>query len=104
MSEAEARQWLLDIASVIGRGATLTGTQIDDAAVAAFKQAIENDFFWMWIWKLLQRILQGEQLVGTEDMDGSVVEASEAVGIDPATIIAIITAVIELIKFFRRDK
>ena len=102
MTETEARQWILDILDVAGRGAKLSPNVIDDNVVAASVLAVKNDQVWGWMWRWLEPLLgRGELVVGTPSVDDVQLVADEA-KIDPFTIIAIIDAVMKLIELFRR--
>jgi hypothetical protein len=102
MNENEARQWIGAGLQWIATGATLTPITIDDQAVAIVTKALESDVIWGWSWRLLEGILGGSALVESEPVAAEVTAASAEVGIDPLTIIAIVKAIAEMIKLFRR--
>jgi hypothetical protein len=101
MTESEARIWIRAIIEVMRKGATLTSITIDDKVCDMLLTAVDSDTLWAWIYQLLSRFLASDDdglLVG--DIHEPV-EAAE-MGMDPLTIIAIIKAIAELIKLFRK--
>ena len=105
MNEVQARQWLLDLLDVMLRGAKLTPTVIDDRAVELSIMAVNNDLIFSWIWKVLEPVLNGDdRVMSVIECPEEVVAESDKVEIDPLTIIAIINAVLELIKIWRNRK
>lgn len=101
VDEQAAREWLLDLADLLERLADLTDTQLDDQIVSGFAAAIGNELIWHWVWKLIGGLLEDEPKVMSA-MDDDTALAADQAGVNPATIIAIITAVVELIKLFRK--
>lgn len=102
MNENEARQWVIDGLRWLSKGATLTPITIDDQAVVIVMKALDSDVIWGWAWRLLDGFLDGSTLVESEPVADDVSEASAEVGIDPLTIIAIVKAIADLIKLFRK--
>ena len=102
MNENEARKWIGAGLQWIATGATITPTGIDDQAVAIIARALESDVIWGWAWRLLEGFLDGSTLVESEPVADDVSAASAEVGIDPLTIIAIVKAIADLIKLFRK--
>ena len=102
MNENEARQWIGAGLQWIATGATLTPTGIDDQAVVIVMKALESDVIWGWAWRLLDGFVDGSTLVESEPVADDVSAASAEVGIDPLTIIAIVKAIADLIKLFRK--
>ena len=101
MTENEARVWVRQIIEVMRKGATLTTTEVDDKVCDMVLLAVDSNTLWPWIWQLLSRFLASDDdglLVG--DIPEPV-EAAE-MGLNPLTIIAIIRAIAELIKLFRK--
>jgi hypothetical protein len=99
MTEAQARQWFRDIGNVMLQGATITNTPIDDNAIGMFFNALDQDFIWGLLWPVIDDIFTESVLVkGTGALD----EACKATMIDPATLIAIVTAIYNLWKMFRK--
>jgi hypothetical protein len=102
MNENEARQWIGAGLQWIATGATLTPITIDDQVVVIVMKALESDVIWGWAWRLLEGFLDGSTLVESEPVAADVSSASAEVGIDPLTIIAIVKAIADLIKLFRK--
>ena len=102
MNENEARQWIGAGLQWIATGATLTPITIDDQAVVIVMKALKSDAIWGWAWRLLEGFLDGSTLVESEPVADDVSAASAEVGIDPLTIIAIVKAIADLIKLFRK--
>jgi hypothetical protein len=100
VDETQARVFVRQILQVIRTGADLTGITLDDQICDMALKAVDNDLLWGWMWKVLGGLFDGGDalVVGA---DCPAVEA-EAVGIDPLTIIAILKAIYELIKMFRK--
>ena len=99
MTEAQARQLITDQLLLFARYADMTPTEIDNRTVAMAQLAVANDIVWGWLWKFVQRWLEEDEMIVGDCPEPA--EAAE-VGIDPLTIIAIIKAVVELIKLFRK--
>lgn len=99
MDEQQTRQWFRDIGKVMLEGATITNTPIDDNVIGMFFNALDQDFIWNLLWPLIDDIFTESVLVkSTAELDG----ACKATMIDPATLIAIITAIYNLWKMFRK--
>ena len=105
MNEQQAKQWVLDLLDVMLRGAKLTPTVIDDRGIELAIMAVSNPIIWGWIWKVLEPVLNGDdRVMSVIECPEEVVAESDKVEIDPLTIIAIINAVLELIKIWRNRK
>lgn len=100
MDEQQARKWVRDGMSWIGQGTTITNTLIDDKIVAMAMSAIDSDLLWPWIWNLIDGLVADPPLTMAADEEFTC--AAEKAGIDPMTIIAIISAVVELWRKFRK--
>ena len=98
MTESEVRAWFKQIGEVILQGTSITNTAIDDKVVAMFFNTLESDVVWGLLWPFIDDIFQESPLVRA---DQSLVAEAEKAGIDPMTIIAIITAVFNLWRQFR---
>lgn len=103
MTEAQAKQLVLDTLSLVGRYSEITPTEIDDRVVAMVTTAVASPIIWPWVWSLLQRFLADETHVLAEvGIEGCPEPTAAAeMGLDPLTIIAIVKAIAELIKLFR---
>lgn len=98
MNETQARVWIRQIIEVVRQGATLTEFTIDDQAAEMALKAIDSELLWSWLWKVIGGLLEGD--------DVNVVGApgpEELGAIDPLMVIAIIKAVVELWKAFRKQ-
>ena len=103
MNENEARIWVRDGVLWLQKGATLTPTSVDDIAVDAVLRALDSDFLWAWMWKVLSRLLQEEAiLVESIEVSDEVSAAAEALAVDPTKIIQLLMLIAELIKMFRK--
>jgi hypothetical protein len=100
MTENEARVWVRQIIEVIRKGATLTSIAIDDKICDMLLTAVDSDTLWSWIYQLLSRFLSDDDGIIVGDIPEPV-EAAE-MGLNPLMIIAIIKAIAELIKLFRK--
>lgn len=100
MTESEARIWVRQIVEVMRKGATLTSITIDDKVCDMMLTAVDSDTLWSWMWQLLSRFLSEDDGVLVGDIAEPPMAAE--VGMDPLTIIAIIRAIAELIKLFRK--
>jgi hypothetical protein len=100
MSESEIRQWLLSFGHLLGKLADLSGTQIDDEVVKAFIAALESDLLWGYIWLLIGGLFDDKPMLveATDD----VALAAEELGISPLVIIAIVKALLEIWKLFKK--
>jgi hypothetical protein len=91
----------LDLLTVIRRAALITPTTIDETIVDGCISAVKVDLLWDWIWRFIGPILDGEENI-LVTCDTTVAQEADKAGINPATLIAIITAIMELIKIFRK--
>lgn len=99
MNETEVRAWIKQVGQVILQGTSITNTTVDDTVVGMFFNALDNEVVWRFLWPLIDDIFQESTLVKASP--GLTAEA-EKVGIDPMTIIAIVTAIFNLWKQFRK--
>lgn len=100
MDSAQARVFVRQIIEVIKTGTTLTGITIDDQIAEMALKAVDNDVLWAWIYKLIGRFLNDDDPIIVADECPCPVEAPAA--IDPLMVIAIIKAIVELWKSFRK--
>jgi hypothetical protein len=100
MTENEARIWIRAIIEVMRKGATLTSTVIDDKVCDMLLTAVDSEVVWSWMWQVLSRFLSEDDGIIVGDIPEPV-EAAE-LGLNPLTSIAIIKAIAELIKLFRK--
>jgi hypothetical protein len=101
MNEAEVRAWIKEIGTVVLKGATITNTTVDDQVIGMFFTALDNDFVWKFLWPLIDGIFTDETLVqASPEFD----EACATKAIDPLTIIAIVKAIYEIWKMFKKGQ
>lgn len=101
MTENEARNFISSGLAWIQSGTTLTNTPIDDNVVQMALAAVNSDILWPWIWTLIDDLMSDSPLVSgssTAEMEA----AADKAGIDPLTIIAIVTAIVDLWRKFRK--
>lgn len=101
----ECRMWLRGVLGLADELAELTTTEMDDEAVAVLLELINDDETWSMIYAFIANLLQeGGEDVSLAGLEGAVRNkvAELKPGIDPATIVAIIMAIIEIIRMFRK--
>jgi hypothetical protein len=101
--EAACRVWCRNAVALGDLVDDLTDTTVDDQAVQFLAGVVNDNEKWALAWQVWEMVTSG---VEEEDLPKSsaVVDAGDKLGIDPATIIAIVTAILELIKWFRDRK
>ena len=104
--DKEATQaWLLKLCEIAGLLAGRTPTPADDAVLAFLERSIGNPALFDPIYDLLVALLGAEdgesQKVGLTPM---LAGEAEKVGIDPVTILAIVEAVVGLIRLIRERR
>ena len=99
------RAWLLKLCEIAGLLVERTPTPADDAVLAFLERSIGNPALFDPIYDLLVALLGAEdgesQKVGLTPM---LAGEAEKVGIDPLTILAIVEAVVGLIKLIRERR
>lgn len=95
--EALVRDWVRDAIGTAGLAAVWTPTEYDDRAVGFLGGVVDSDAAWGLMYPMIRRALAA---LPQEEMP-TATAAEELPGIDPATIILIVTTVIELIKMIR---
>jgi hypothetical protein len=100
MNSEEAREWVLDLLNLMRRAAEFTESTFDETLVDGCISAVKVDLLWDWIWRFIGPILDGEDAI-LVTCDTTVAQEADKAGINPATLIAIIQAIMELIKIFR---
>ncbi len=99
-NELEVRKWFQLAADVGEEVAATTDTKVDDFVAEVAQKSLESDIVWAFIYGLISKAANGEEVeIGA--MDAELCAAAESVGIDPITIIAMISAAIQLIKLIR---
>lgn len=103
--KAAVRQWLLTLCDIAGLLTERTPTEADDKVLAFLERSIGDEKLFDPIFDLLTAMLgakDGEsQKVG---LTPPLAAEAEKVGIDPVTILAIIEAVVGLIKLIRERR
>lgn len=97
MNEEQARKWIRDGVLWLKEGATLTPTTLDDLIFDKTLNAIDTDFLWDLMWRVLSRVLEGESVL-VHAPDESVLAEAQLVEADWTKIMEIVLAIIELIK------
>jgi hypothetical protein len=100
MNEIEVRQWFKEIGAVVIKGASITSTELDDKVVAMFFNALDSDLVWGFLWPIIDGMFTDETLVQSSPEFN---DACTAKAINPLAIIAIVKALIDLYKMFRKD-
>ena len=93
------RQFVIKILGYLDDLAESTSTQIDDAIVDGLQKFTANQEMWILFYGLVLDLFNGEESVSPGN--ARVVALADEAKIDPAVIILIINAVMELIKWWR---
>ena len=106
--EAALRAWmrrlarrLQGIASYIQLTKDPNDVEWDDRLANGLAGAIENEFFWAFFFALLNRLSPDDEVVIGAD-EPAIVQVATTAGISPLDIIAIIKAILDILKMFRR--
>ena len=99
MNSVETRAWFKQIGEVILQGTSITNTTVDDTVVGMFFSALDNDTLWAVLWPFIDDIFQESVLVKASP---ELAAEAEKAGIDPMTIIAIVTAIFNLWQQFKK--
>lgn len=100
MNEEQARKWIRDGVLWLKEGATLTPTTLDDLIFDKTLNAIDTDFLWDLMWRVLSRVLESEAIL-VEAPDEAALAQAGIVEADWTKIMEIALAIIELIKKWR---
>jgi hypothetical protein len=98
------RQWLLKLCDVAKLLTDRTPTEADDAVLAFLERSIADEKLFDPIFELLTNLLAAEPGAPTCAAPPELAAATEAAAIDPLTIVAIMEAVVALIKFIRERR
>jgi hypothetical protein len=98
--ESEVRTWCKGVVALGDVIADLTTTTVDDEAVAFLDRVVTDDENWAIAWQVMQFLFAGDE----DSAKVGAMELGDKTGIDPATIIAIITAILELLDWWRNRK
>lgn len=101
--KASVRQWLLSLCDIAGSLTRLTPSPADDAVLAFLERSIADEKLFDPIYDLLTNLLASDEPAPTMASQELTTAAVNA-GIDPVTIMAIIEAVVALIKFVRERR
>ena len=106
-NESAFRKWVCDILCFLADLAELTAIDGDDRLVAALHALVDHDQRWALLYAIL---LAASQYLRPEEQDGLLVSStdvatlSDEVQIDPATLLLIIQAVMQLIDWWRKRR
>lgn len=99
--QEEFRVWCSDLSKTAADFALQTGTTVDDKIANTLVLICSNDEYWQIFYSILRVAI--DQLDRDGDIVGSrATELASKVGIDPATIIAIVSAILEIIDLIKR--
>ena len=97
------RQWLLNLCEIAGLLTERTPTPADDAVLAFLERSISNPEMFDPIYDLLAALLAGNGDAPVA-MAFPLTSEAEKAGIDPMTILAIVEAVVALVKWLRERR
>lgn len=100
MNEAEARVWVRDGVVWLQRGAALTPTTLDDRIVTLTLNAIDTDFLWVLMWRVISKVLEDEPVV--VEADEAVLAEAQIAAVDWMQVMQIIMAIMEIIKNWKK--
>ena len=98
------RAWLLKLCEIAGMLTERTPTEADDAVLAFLERSVADEKLFDPICELLTNLLAAEPGAPTCAAPPELAAATEAAAIDPLTIVAIMEAVVALIKFIRERR
>jgi len=99
--QEEFREWCSGLATTASEFAAATGTTVDDKIANAMVIITANDEYWQIFYSILRVAI--DQLDGGGNVVGDrAEELADKASIDPATIIAIVSAILEIIELIKR--
>lgn len=98
-NELEVRKWVQLAADIGDEAAEFTKTEVDDFVAEVAQAVVKSDVLWAMTYGLISKALSGEAVTASEDTD--LRQAAEDASIDPITIIALVSAIVQLIKLIR---
>jgi Zn-dependent M32 family carboxypeptidase len=104
---AAFRKWLSKGFDLFEYVADMTATKVDDCLLDLFEYVVNTDEAWELFHDLVTTLVfhDGPIVVGEHPVSVARVDQIEKLaGIDPATIMAFVAAIVELIKLFRNRK
>jgi hypothetical protein len=98
------RTWFVELLDVLDYLAAKTETTFDDEAIEAARKLIADEANWAAFYGLIYDLVFGEVDVAPLPTDPRVCAVADKAEMDPATLIMLITAAIELIKLWRERR
>jgi len=101
------RAWLLKLCEIAGLLVERTPTEADDAVLAFLERSIGNDDLFDPIYRLLLAVLSTDETLTASEAETAtqpLAAEAEKAGIDPLTILAVVEAVVGLIKLIRERR
>ena len=95
------RTWAQAMAEKLSAMTVMTRTKIDDFTMEQVTKVLDNDSAWSIIHKLLSAVIKNEAANMPSQSDPEVIEVASTIGIDPLTLVAIISAIVQLVRFLR---
>jgi hypothetical protein len=102
--KAAVQTWLLKLCEIAGLLTERTPTEADDKVLAFLERSIGDEKLFDPIYDLLVALLAGDGESQKVGLTPTLTAEAEKVGIDPVTIVAIIEAVVGLIKLIRERR
>ena len=105
MNEQELKEALKELGGAIDRLLRATVNEVDNQVVQMLFAAIDSPLLWPVIYRMLSRFLaiegDGEAITMSVSVSSDMQTLEEETEMDPATIIAIISAIVQLIRMWR---
>ena len=106
LTDSAACRAFLGRVLVLGqKWAAASDTTLDDQLVQVGETLLSNDAAWNVVWAIFDKLVNADDdqgiLLSDPEVQVKATEAADVVGIDPATIIAIITAIVQLIQLWK---
>ena len=102
--KAAVQTWLLNLCEIAGLLTDRTPTEADDAVLAFLERSIANPALFDPIYELLTAMLTAPPEAVACTAPPTMAAEAKAAGIDPMTILAIVEAVVGLIKLIRERR
>ena len=104
MDEKTIRNILAEAAELATAIADATPNVVDDQIAAALMVVVSNDTYWSIVWRIIEKAMgyfdsENVRLIVESDTDTSLL-AGET-GIDPATLVVIIQAILAILKWWK---
>ena len=98
----EVRHWVLRLLAIADEFADKTTTQIDDFLVDIVRKIAASREAWVAVYGLIVDLVDGNDAALVAEPDNERIKlVSDKAGIDPVSLIMLIQAVIQLIKWWR---